>query len=82
MPMGDVEVAFFLRVVRVIAPDRSVAEAIALNRVQSEWDASPNARLNRGLPPQLRIGDAALLSWWRRFQPSRRGYIFAPDDGE
>jgi hypothetical protein len=80
--MDNVDVGVFLRLVRVVAPDRRTAEAQALALVQTDWDASPKARLNQGAAPRLRIEAVTVLPWWHKFFAARRGYIFAPEDDQ
>jgi hypothetical protein len=80
--VGDGDVVGFFRLVRVVAQDQGSAETQALTLVRSEWEASPNARLNRGSAPRLHVDGVATLPWWHRFLPARRGYIFFPGGGE
>jgi len=82
LPVADENALGFFRLVRVTARDQRTAESKALELVRSEWDASPNSRLNRGAAPQLRIDGVATLPWWHRFLPARRGYVFYSKEDE
>jgi hypothetical protein len=82
IPMGDKVAGMFFRLVRIVALDERDAEVKALALAQTEWDASPNARLNQGSDLRLRVEAIATLPWWHRFRRPRRGYIFAPEDDE
>ncbi len=82
VPMDNVEVRVFFRLVRVVAADQVSAEAAALSIVRTDWELGPNARLNGGAPPSLRVESVSILPWWHRFLRSRLGYIFAPGDDE
>jgi len=78
----DKVVGTFIRLVRIVASNERDAEVRALALVRTEWEASPNARLNQGSAPRLRVETVAKLPWWHRFLGPRRGYIFAPDENE
>jgi hypothetical protein len=76
LPVEDEHVLGFLRLVRVVADDQVSAEGKALAVVRSQWEASPNARLNQGEAPQLRVDSIDTLPWWQRLLPQSRGYVF------
>jgi len=80
--VGNGDALGFFRLVRVTADDQSSAETKALALVRSEWEASPNARINRGSAPQLRVDSIGILPWWHRWLPARRGYIFFAKEDE
>ena len=82
LPVDERDAVGFFRLVRVVADDHVSAETQALALVCSEWEASPNARLNRGSAPRLSIDGVAPLPWWHRFLRARRGYIFFTKDEE
>jgi hypothetical protein len=78
VPVGDGVAVGFFHVVRVSARDPVQAQQSALGLTKSDWNSSPNARLNRGDEPRLTIDSVAELPWWQSLLSAKEGLRFLP----